>query len=197
MEKNDGRFKKGERRSPETEFKPGSHWRPHQPFREKAWLEHHYLELKESAGDIAREFGVKDAAIFFWLRRHEIPRRSISEARAIKRWGASGEDNPMFGKRGPDVPSWRGGVTAERQAFYSSIEWKHAAKEIACRDGGACRRCGETLIGLREMALHHVIPFPVVSQRANPDNIVTLCLPCHHFVHSKANVDREFIGEEV
>lgn len=32
----DGRFKKGERRSPATEFKPGEHWRKPQAFREAA-----------------------------------------------------------------------------------------------------------------------------------------------------------------
>ncbi len=45
--------------------------------------------------------------------------------------------------------------------------------------------------------LRHIIPFAVESQRSNPDNLVTLCKECHHFVHSRINVHREFIGEEV
>lgn len=195
MEKNDGRFKKGERRSPATEFKPGEHWRDPKPFWDRDWLVTEYIEKGRSAGDIARDWGITDAAIFFWLSKHGIPRRTVSEARALKKWGLSGEANGMHGKTGEQNPNWRGGIAPERQVFYSSAEWKRAARFVRSRDKGICRRCGIDVRG--SAALHHIIPFASVAHRTDPDNLVTLCKPCHDFVHSKANVNREFIGEEV
>lgn len=193
--KNDGRFKPGERRSPATEFKPGEHWRPRKPYWDREWLEAEYVKRGRSAGDIAAEFGATDAAIIFWLRKHNIPRRTVAEARALKHWGASGEANGMYGKRGPEVPNWQGGVTPERQAFYSSGEWKRAARRVRERDKGICQRCGRDNSGSRDNHLHHITSFSVVERRADPSNLVTLCRPCHNFVHSRGNVNREFMAE--
>lgn len=195
MDKNDGRFKKGERRGRSTEFKPGQHWRKPQPFHGKEWLEREYVQNLRSSGDIGREFGVTEAAIIFWLRKNEIPRRSIAEARAVKHWGSAGPSNGMYGKRGAQVPSWKGGVTPKRQALYSSDDWKRAARQVGARDKGICRRCGKGPLGRWDSHIHHVIPFGIESCRADPDNLVTLCRDCHLFIHSNANVDREFIGE--
>jgi len=77
------------------QFKKGQHWREHVVFREKDWLIENYVLKKRSTGEIAQEFGVTDAAILFWLRKHGIQRRTVSEARDIKHWGLSGPDNPM------------------------------------------------------------------------------------------------------
>jgi hypothetical protein len=195
MDKNDGRIKKGERRSPATEFKPGQHWRKPQAFRDKDWLEREYVQNRRSCGDIAREFGVTDESVIYWLRKHDIPRRSVAEARAVKHWGSPGPANGMYGKRGAQVPNWQGGISPLRQAFYSSGDWKRAARIVGARDKGICRRCGKGPLGRWDSHIHHVIPFGIESCRADPDNLVTLCRECHAFVHSKANVDREFIEE--
>lgn len=112
------------------QFKKGQHWREHVVFREKDWLIENYVLKKRSTGEIAQEFGVTDAAILFWLRKHSIQRRTVSEARDIKHWVAVGPDNPMWNKRGELHPSWRGGVTADRQAFYASQEWKSACSAV-------------------------------------------------------------------
>lgn len=193
MEKSDGRFKKGEHRSPKTEFKPGEHWRKPQLFRDADWLRHEYVDLERSAGDIAKQFGVTDAAVMFWLRKHGIPRRSISEARALKHWGSSGEDNPMFGKRGAEVPNWKGGITADRQAFYASLEWAECVKEIWKRDRGTCQRCGVRANKHGNFHIHHIVSFKVKELRAETSNLILLCPDCHRWVHSKANVDHEFV----
>ncbi len=72
-------------------FKPGVHaWRSPQPHWQKDWLAREYAELKRSTGEIAAEIGCTDANVLFWLKKHGIPRRSLSEARALKKWGASG-----------------------------------------------------------------------------------------------------------
>jgi hypothetical protein len=189
----DGRFRKGERRSPATEFKPGEHWREPQPFWSESWLRAEYAEKGRSAGEIAREFGTTDAAILFWLRKHGIPRRSISEARARKHWGASGEDNPMWGKRGPDNPNWRGGGTPERQAFYSSSEWRKATRDVWKRDRATCQRCAAKAPKRSTFHIHHIIPFAVAETRCEVANLVLLCGACHRWVHSRANTGRVFL----
>lgn len=177
-------------------FKPGTHWRTPHVFRDRDWLINAYVVQSRSTGDIAKEFGVTDAAILFWLRKHEIPRRSISNARAIKHWGVSGSDNPMFGRTGKDNPNWSGGGTPERQSFYASLEWRNTRKYIWKRDKAICRRCGHQPTKRNQLAIHHIVSFRVKELRAEPSNLALLCRPCHAWVHSRENENREFITEE-
>ncbi len=188
----------GIKRKANGQFEKGSHWRPHQAFRDRSWLLQHYVLYQRSAGEIAAEFGTTDGAIYYWLDKHGIERRSVSETRAIKHWGSAGPDNPMWNRRGELSPNWRGGVTAERQAFYSSAEWRRACSTVWKRDEATCQRCGldKRVQADMEMHVHHVVPFSDEELRAEPDNLILLCAACHHFVHSKRNVDREFLPKE-
>lgn len=190
--KNDGRFKKGEHRSPATEFKKGQHWRPHAVFREKEYLRREYVEKQRPAGDIGAEHGVTEAAILFWLKKHNIPRRSMTEIRSRKKWGQAGSKNGMYGRRGENNPNWKGGCTPERQDFYSSEEWKRVARLVKKRDGRTCQRCGASGPDAK-LEIHHIVRFAVVKLRAEPTNLVMLCDPCHVFVHSRNNTKKEFI----
>lgn len=182
-------------RSEKGQFLPGTHWRPPKPFWERAWLYEEYVTKGRAANAIAKDFEVTEEAILFWLRKHGIPARSMTEIRSVKHWGAEGEANPMFGKRGAEAPSWKGGVTPERQAFYSSREWATAVKQVWKRDKAKCQRCRKTApkIG-RGHHIHHRIAFGVTEIRANLGNLVLLCRTCHHFVHSLKNTSREFLG---
>jgi hypothetical protein len=190
-----GTFAKGARPSPSTEFKNGQHWRVAQPFRESDWLKEHYVENGMSAGDIASMFDVTDSAIIFWLRKYGIKRRSVSEARGIKRWGQSGADNPMHGRTGDRNPRWMGGIAPERQTFYSSPAWKAAYDRVWARDGGKCRRCGASNDGkhCRKMHVHHIVSFHCKELRCDTGNLVVVCSKCHGFIHSKKNVNGEYI----
>lgn len=190
----DGRFKKGEHRSPSTEFKKGEHWREHKPYWEKEWLEKEYIVNQRSANEIAKQFDITESAILFWLRKHKIPARSMGDIRSIKHWGLSGEKNGMFGKRGSETPGWKGGCSPERQQFYCSREWIKASSYVWKRDGGRCKRCGERN---SKVHIHHIISFRIINLRSDPNNLVLLCVKCHRFVHSKKNINKEFIGEEV
>lgn len=198
MEKPDGRFKKGDRRSPATEFKPGTHWREPQKFREEDWLRQEYAVLGRSAGDIAKQFSVTDSAVIFWLRKHGIPRRSTAEARSLKHWGAVGSDNPMWNKRGELNPRWLGGVTPERQDFYTSMEWKSACSTVWSRDKETCQRCDLKKSDSPDMPfhIHHIVSFADKELRADPANLVLLCEACHHFVHSRGNLNGEYLPEK-
>lgn len=191
-DKSTGRFVKGISSSPATQFKKGEHWRERKPIWDKEWLFAEYIINKRSASDIASEVGVLAPAVYHWLRKHKIPRRSVSEAREVKHWGSSGENNPMFGKRGVDTPNWSGGVTPERQAFYSSIEWAKACRVVWKRDGSVCKKCGAGKKD-KKIHIHHIVSFSVKEKRAEINNLILLCEDCHHWVHSKKNKEREFI----
>ena len=195
MENNNGQFKKGERRSPATEFKKGEHWRPPAPFREKEYLLREYVEKQRSLGEIAAECGVSEPAIRFWFNKHEIPRRTTSESRKVKHWGAYGKDNPMFGKRGSLASSWKGGHTPERQTCYSSLEWTAAVRAVWKRDKAVCQRCGAKGrdVGYN---IHHLVSFSVAALRCEVRNLILFCCPCHKRVHSRKNINKEYIRKE-
>ena len=178
-----------------TEFKPGQHWRPRKPHWDKDWLVREYVTRGRSTGEIAAQIGTTDANVLHWLRKHGIPRRSVSGARALKHWGLPGEANAMFGKRGALTPGWKGGCTPERQAFYASAEWSAVSRFVWGRDCATCRRCGhKQKNGERAIDIHHIISFAEASSRAEPSNLVLLCRPCHRFVHSRKNAGWEFLG---
>jgi 5-methylcytosine-specific restriction endonuclease McrA len=182
-------------RNEKGQFLKGTHWRDVQPFRDKVWLLNHYVEREMSAGDIAAMFGVTDAAILFWLRKHGIPRRTVSQARKAKHWGSSGADNPMWNRRGEMNPRWLGGVTPERQAFYTSNEWKKACSTVWKRDNATCQRCQMHRSDTLDMPfhIHHIVSFSDRELRAEVSNLILLCESCHLFVHSNKNITRELL----
>jgi transposase-like protein len=176
------------------QFLKGTHWRDRKPFWERAWCVREYVELERSTGEIAKQFGVTDAAVIFWLRRHKIKRRTVSQARAVKHWGQIGPDNPMWNRLGELNPNWKGGISPERQAFYASAEWKKSCRAVWKRDGRKCRRC---LLewGAEDMpfCIHHVESFAVVEKRADTNNLMLMCEVCHLWVHSRRNKKREYL----
>jgi hypothetical protein len=181
MDKSNGQFKKGEHRSRATEFKKGQHWRPRKPFWEKAWLENEYVGKQRAAIDIAAQFGVGETAILFWLKKHNIPTRGMSEVRKVKHWGQSGTANPMYGKRGEKHPNWAGGVTPFRQSLYASYEWGQFALFVFRRDQGNCQVCGG-----KGKDIHHIIPLrraPMLIM--DPANVILLCKKCHKKMQGK------------
>lgn len=197
MRDENGRFIKGVHSHKETEFKKGEHWRSEKPFWNKEWCIENYCNKKRSCKEIADEFNVTEAAILYWLKKHGIDRRDVSESRKIKKWGLVGVDNPMWNKRGELNPMWKGGVTPDRQAFYTSQKWKNACSEVWKRDKATCQRCGLYKEDSPDMPyhIHHIRSFADKKLRADPENLVLLCEGCHHFVHSKENKNHEFIQE--
>lgn len=104
----------------------------------------------------------------------------------------------MKGRKGSAHPSWKGGLTPERQSFYSTEEWKRACVAVWRRDDAKCRRCGLDHRGLAKdqrgsFHVHHIVSFMIRELRADPGNLVLLCKACHRFIHGKNNTDRMFI----
>ena len=183
MKNNSGQFTKGE------------HWRERKPWWDKEWLYDQYISCGKSAGEIANEGGITENGIFYWLQKHGIKRRTIKEVRRLKHWGLSGADNPMWNKRGELNPMWKGGVTPDRQAFYTSEAWRKACSAVWKRDNATCQRCGEQKQESPDTPfhIHHITSFANEQLRAEPQNLVLLCETCHHFVHSKKNTNREYL----
>lgn len=102
---------------------------------------------------------------------------------------------PNGGRRGAEHPSWKGGITAERSAFYATDEWKAAAREVCKRDRETCQKCGKKRVrgDGQQFDIHHIVGFACVELRATVSNLVLLCEPCHYWVHGKSNTEREFL----
>jgi hypothetical protein len=129
------------------------------------------------------------------LAKHGIKTRSVSEARAKKHWGLSGPRNPMYGRRGKDCPTYIDGSSPERQRLYGQVIGREFLCFILARDSYRCLRCGAGKTGKRSLHVHHVKPWAGNPElRFDPSNVVTLCRKCHHWVHSKRNLGREFLA---
>lgn len=176
-------------------FVKGTHWRPWKPHREKAWLEKQYVDLARSTGEIAADVGCTDGAILFWLRKHGIPRRSVAQARSVKYWAAFGAANPMHGMTGRLNPRFVDGSSPERQSMYARGEGRAFLQAALKRDGYRCQRCEQPKQGRRSLHVHHVKPWAGnEALRFDLANVVTLCRACHSWVHSRANIKREFLA---
>ena len=82
----------------------------------------------------------------------------------------------LKGKRGPEVHSWKGGLTPERQAFYAS--------DARCNLDHRTL----TLDQRGSFHVHHIISFMVRELRSEPSNLILLCGPCHRWVHGKGDL---------
>lgn len=130
-------------------------------------------------------------------------RNALREARRLD--GSKGlfrenGDHVLKGKTGADHPSWKGGATPERQAFYASDEWKKACVTVWRRADAICERCGKDHRKIdrskTHFCVHHIASFAEFPElRAEPTNLSILCRPCHLWVHSRANENKEFIHE--
>ncbi len=98
------------------------------------------------------------------------------------------------GRFGSDHPGWKGGVTPERQALYSSKAWAACIAFVWSKSESKCERCGKVAEKRsRSFHIHHVIPFEHEPTRADVTNLVLLCVKCHMHVHSKKNTTGELI----
>lgn len=173
----------GDVRDTKGRFRKGRHWRRPQAFRDSSWLRSEYVVKQRSAADIAAEFKVGTTAIYFWLQRHGIARRTTSEVRSIKHWGSDGEQNPMFGRYGERNPNWKGGLTPLRQRLYARHEWRSFARRIRKRDK-VCQLCGEG----KYTQIHHIERFasaPLLFM--DEANVILLCGKCHRRIRGREN----------
>lgn len=79
---------------------------------------------------------------------------------------------------GENSGAWRGGISFEPY----SLDWKCSLKKaIRERDNYICKVCGKEQVTI----VHHI---NYDKKNCNPDNLITLCSPCH----SRTNSNREY-----
>lgn len=181
-------------RAANGQFVKGSHWRRPALHWDAAWLRNEYEQQGRSAADIARDAGTTENAILYWLTKHSIPRRSMSQARALKHWGVAGEANPMHGRKGEANPRYVGGSSPERQRQYAQGIGRAFIRDVLQRDGYRCVRCGAKKTGKGSLHVHHLKAWAGnPALRFDHSNAVTLCRSCHAWVHSNNNKNKEFL----
>lgn len=193
----------------------------------KEWLIEEYINKRRSANDIAREVKRDSKRVWEWLKNYNIPIRSRGtdygqnfkqgHKQGVGRVHKSETKEKIRQARFKDghVPylvngihwlkyynrlpaSYKGGITPDRQGFYSSLEWKDCVKEIWKRDNATCQRCYKNQKDNRtdKFHIHHIISFQNIETRANLDNLILLCPKCHRWIHSKKNTNNELIKEK-
>jgi len=192
----------------------------------REWLEEHYIAKGMDTTQIAHLVHRDPKSVWNWLKDFGIPTRkrgfaatkpfpkgyqsflgkhhteeTKAKIRAIAIAQGRVPYDPavgsyMKGRKGANTPGWKGGITPERQACYSSPEWALALKTVWKRDNATCRKCGLHKSKARELPfdIHHVISFERKEVRTDPANLVLLCETCHYWVHSKRNKAGEFIA---
>jgi hypothetical protein len=194
-------------------------------YKNKDWLIDQYLNKKRSCDEIAIEQKRDPKTIWSWVVKFGIPTRKrgaessggtfekghkkgvgrihtqetkdkIREAR-IKDGHVPYLKNGIhwLHQEGAVSPNFKGGITPDRQAVYSSLEWKDCIKKVWKRDNASCRVCGihQSSIRDKKFHIHHIESFAVKEKRTDVNNLVLVCQKCHHFLHSKRNKNKQFI----
>lgn len=193
----------------------------------REWLEGEYIGKGKDAYQIGREIGRNGKRVWEWLKFYGIPTRPRGHnadqnlvrdgstfkgknhsRQSVEKIKASwvGRDISAYANNGAhiaslapeDHPSWKGGITPERQAVYASQEWADAVKAVWARDNAICQRCGKrhnTKTARGTFHIHHIVSFQDRLKRCDPDNLILLCRECHYWVHSRENVNNDFIKE--
>ena len=95
---------------------------------------------------------------------------------------------------GENSPTWKGGKTHHYTGgFY------HARKQVRERDNYTCQLCGitEEEYG-KELSVHHIKKYRDFDNKIEANdlnNLISLCEPCHRFIHSNANIEQLYIQE--
>lgn len=194
----------------------------------KEWLIDQYITQGKDANQIGREIGRDGKSVWNWMTGYGIPTRprgydtshlpkdgsvwrgkkhSMTTKKKLSALALEdgrvpwGKDNKPYwiGKKGVQHPSYKGGLTPERQAVYISSEWVDAVKKVWARDNATCQRCGvhhNTAKTRGNFHIHHIVSFQCKALQTEPSNLVLLCKACHKFVHGKHNTERKFIKEQ-
>lgn len=165
------------------------------------WMVAYGIQTRPRGGKTLPHSFQKGQVNPFQGRRHSQETKNKLSAMAIADgrvpWG-KGNEPYWRGVTGEKHPSFKGGLTPERQAVYSSQEWVDAVKTVWARDNATCQCCGRhhnTTESRGTFHIHHITSFQVKELRTEPNNLILLCKECHKFVHSKRNTTKQFIKE--
>lgn len=193
----------------------------------REWLEHKYVTEGLDCPQIAKLVNRDAKSVWSWMKDFQIPTRprgsnksvhwpkghrgrlgsTLSSAHREQLRQARLKDGRIpalingvhwtkaLGRHGSQ---WKGGVTPERQAFYSSPEWARCVKAVWKRADALCERCGldHRIIdrGKPRFDIHHIDSFSIRERRAVVGNLMLVCRPCHLWIHSSKNTQGEHLG---
>ena len=132
-------------------------------YKNKGWLENQYKTLKKSLREIAKECNCCPTTILDWLKKFDIPRRSISDAMKGKEPWHKGKKVPQIS--GENHPRWKGDKVG-RSALHAWLRKKKVKPEV-------CEICGE--IKKLGLSFNHALG----KYTRNPNDYKYLCRSCH------------------
>lgn len=170
------------------------------PKRVWEWLKLYEIPTRPRGTDYGQSFKKGQESAFKGKRHSRETRKKMSELSKKDGRLPWGKDNEpyMKGRNGENHHSFKGGLTPERQSFYSSKEWVNVVKEVWERDNAVCQRCGKHHNETKTRGsfhIHHIVTFQNRELRAKLDNLILLCDECHRWVHSKRNKNKEYIKD--
>lgn len=165
------------------------------------WLRDYGIETRPRGSNEARHFKPGAPSLWKGCRHTEEVKQRLREQRRLDGSKSLFRDgvHVLKGRFGAAHPRFKGGLTPERQSFYSSDEWKAACVAVWHRADAKCERCDLDSRSvdrrIQKFHVHHIVSFQVRKLRADPSNLALLCAACHRWVHSRANVTKEFIRD--
>lgn len=167
------------------------------------WLRDYGIDTRPRGSSVSKQWARGERKIISGWKMSDESREKIRQLRikdGRKPYIMPDGSHYMKGRCGKDHHSWKGGLTPEREAMAQTEEWKNAVKAVWARSDAKCERCGKDhrKVDNRKkdgFHVHHIAPFRFKELRCEVTNLALLCRPCHHFVHSKKNVEKEFIRD--
>lgn len=163
-----------------------------------SWLKKYNIPTRQRGGESSSGSFKKGSNLWIGKKHKEETKQKIREARLKDGhvpYLKNGEHwLKSIGKE--KHPNYKGGLTPERQSFYSSLDWIELVKKVWSRDNAICQNCGKhhnTESNRGNFHIHHITSFQVKEKRLDLDNLVLLCKECHRWVHSKNNINNKFI----
>lgn len=174
---------------------------------DKEWLNEQYTIKGLSTTDIGEVLGKDPSTIAYWLRKLNIPRRSVgsmSEQRIMRNrisvvcfyCGKEFFKSPARANRrekhfcshrcselynsGENNVNYKG--FRVDQTGRVSHEYRQWRRQVLERDNFTCQNCGNK----KNLHVHHLLQYAEYEDlRVDIDNGITLCKKCHYEVHSK------------
>jgi hypothetical protein len=167
----------------------------------KDWLYERYIVDNLSSLKIAKLVGRTHTTILTTLKRFDIPIRTKKEANKNnggwnrgKHLSLKHRENVSKSKIGENNGNWKGGISDDGRSKCHTFWWKQILKQVYQRDSFKCQRCDSVWRKEYPLHAHHVKNWrDYPDNRFDFNNLITLCSKCHRWVHSKKNVNNDFI----
>ena len=149
----------------------------------KTFLIRQYIKNKKSQTEIANILKCARGSVSYYLRKLNIPTRSIS----LSKRGKSINLKNRKSYNGKNNPNWKNGISREPYPFKFTQELK---EKIRLRDKNICQLCQLSNEAHIKKFNHNLLTHHIDYNKNNlkENNLITLCRICN----SKVNGDRDY-----